>query len=735
MIRTFFGRLLVGAAAVAIAPAFLYSQPARTNVARKPEVTRIKFNGVKAVNKSELVINVATDASHCRSTLLNPVCWITKSHYVFERMYLDRSELSRDMLRIRVFYWKRGFRDTQVDTIVAPSGHDKVAVTFNIVEGPPTLVTKLEVIQDSPVLAKREIERRVVLGEKTPFNLLRLDSTRSFLQQGLWDKGYADAVVDTTIALNEDAHTAAITITMHPKWRATIADIEIVGENRVAEKTIRKSLTFKAGDLYKRTELLRSQRALYESNLFKRAILDVPKQGDSNKVVVVTLEESPPRESRASLGFNTVDFFQVEGRFQHNNFMGGARRLSVSGALGNLFAGSLNGRGVFRNVASNVGSDRARYFAPTYNASIELRQPWFGSSQNAAAVSLFTHRRSAPGIFVDRGYGTSLTFTRFVTYRAPASANYRFELTRVEAGDVYFCVNYGVCDRPTLRALREQQRLSPLGLTAQMDRTNDPFEPMRGFRATFDAEHASSFTASDFRYNRATAEGSLFKQVRSRGVIGGHLRLGWVNGLQSTGIAVGTGQDGDILHPRKRFYAGGSRSVRGYGENQLGPRVLTIPASKLQAEDSLNPACKLATDITRCNPNVVGLDNGDFSPRPLGGNVVVEGSAELRFPLWGDFLGAGFVDAGMVSQRINPTLPRSKTAVTPGVGIRYLTRVGPVRVDFGVNPGRSETLPVVTERTVNGETTLVTLRDQRRFSGTNGVLKRLTLHLSIGEAF
>ncbi len=98
-------------------------------------------------------------------------------------------------------------------------------------------------------------------------------------------------------------------------------------------------------------------------------------------------------------------------------------------------------------------------------------------------------------------------------------------------------------------------------------------------------------------------------------------------------------------------------------------------------------------------------------------------------------MGALFVDAGYVSQRTDPDLPRSKTAVTPGFGIRYLSPVGPIRVDFGINPGRPEDLPVVTEDVVDGRTQLVTLAERRRFTVGTRVLDRLVLHLSIGEAF
>jgi hypothetical protein len=64
-----------------------------------------------------------------------------------------------------------------------------------------------------------------------------------------------------------------------------------------------------------------------------------------------------------------------------------------------------------------------------------------------------------------------------------------------------------------------------------------------------------------------------------------------------------------------------------------------------------------------------------------------------------------------------------------------LSPVGPIRIDFGINPGRAEDLPVVTESLVDGEMRLVTLTERRRFAIGKRVLDRLVLHLSIGEAF
>jgi outer membrane protein assembly factor BamA len=283
------------------------------------------------------------------------------------------------------------------------------------------------------------------------------------------------------------------------------------------------------------------------------------------------------------------------------------------------------------------------------------------------------------------------------------------------------------------------QRLSPLVLSSTIERTNDPLSPTSGYRVQAELEHASTATMSDYRYNRAAMDGTKFFRIRRKGVLAAHLRLGWVGALGSTATAVGLGDSisGEILHPRRRFFAGGARSVRGYGENQLGPRVLTIPSETLR-RDSVG--CGPSVPISDCDPNAAVLTNRDFEPRPLGGNTVAEGSVELRFPLKAGFVGAAFVDAAVVTQRINLGLPGSAAALTPGFGIRYRSPAGPIRIDIGINPLVSELLPVVTDQIVDGKRQLVPLANRRdygpvRASGIGGALNRLTLHLSIGEAF
>jgi outer membrane protein assembly factor BamA len=729
--------LALGAALLLAAP--LAAQSRRDDQIERPEVVDLKFGGVKSVDEDELRESIATDESGCNSSLQVPLCWISKSPYWYTREYLDRTELARDILRIRVFYWRRGFRETQVDTAVAKRGEDEVAVRFTIVEGEPTLLQQVDVVGPDSILPRGPVERVEQLSGK-PFNLLRLDSAMVGLRQGIWERGYADAAVTDTVGLIVGRHAADLVVAVDPGPLSTVDTIIVQGNEQISERTIRNSLALGEGDIYRRSRVAISQRNLYQSQLFRSAVVEVPPGEDSAKTVTVTVVESDLHSARVAGGISSIDFAQAEASWTDRNFLGAARRLTLRGGLANLLADQLQGTWPFLDVSEMTRDteDDAPYLRPNWEVGAEFTQPWFGSYRNTLGTTAFWRRRSVPGVYIDIGYGGSATFTREVVLRLPVSLTYQFEVTQLDrAGDVYFCVVFGACQTETIDALRRSQRLSPLVLSAISDRGNDPFSPSAGYRAQASLEHASAFTISDFRYNRATAEGAVYRRF-GRAVLAVHARTGFVSGIASTAEAIDIddlAEDGQIVHPRKRFFSGGSRSVRGFGENQLGPRVLTIPPP--DDTTALYATCLGARDVDACSLLLAERGARDFTPRPVGGNSVIEGNVELRFPIWGKFEGAAFVDGALVGNGGVTEFADATGAVTPGVGIRYVTPVGPVRVDIGYRPDLTQNLAVYTETIdEDGRSELVAIgrRDYNANSGRN-FLDRLVLHFSIGQAF
>ncbi|HEX6966097.1 MAG TPA: BamA/TamA family outer membrane protein [Gemmatimonadaceae bacterium] len=722
--------------------AFLLATPlgaqSRKEAPAAPVVEQVEFLGVHAMDAGQLQSSIATQPTKCKSTLLVPFCLF---HIFIEQHYLDHLELARDVLRIRVYYWRHGYRQTQVDTTITPQAGG-VVVSFHVTEGPPTVIQTLTVLSPQTVIPPKRYPDILLLRAGQPLDLPALDSSLVQFRNALWDEGYADAVVRDTVALSDSERVARVTITVDPMARTTVERVTVSGDSQVSARTVRNMLGYRRGDVFRRKELLERERTMYQSNLFRRVVVTVPSSADSAKEVHVAVQEAPLHEVRASAGFNTIDFFQVEGRFSDYNWHGKARRLELRGVIGNLLAPQLNGRFIFRDItpASLTGETERIYLDPNWTVSAELTQPFFHSPRNSLGLDLFAHRQSAPAVFIDKGYGASASFTREFTSQSPTSVVYRYELTEVEAGDIYFCVNFGVCEAPTIIALRGRHALSPLSVGIIVDHTNSALNATTGYRAQLDLEHASGFTLSDYRYNRASIDISKYLPVGRSGTLAGRLELGWVHALPSTNQALGvTDTTGAaIVHPRKRFYAGGSQSVRGYGENQLGPRILTVDPQSL-----LRFGCTAASVANAsCNPNLDSIA-ADFTPQALGADALIEGNIEYRFPLIGQLGGAVFIDAALLGERGFTTFSQATGAITPGFGVRYYSPLGPIRVDIGIRPNLTEHLPVITQvPDSTGPPTLVQLNTEKLYnplqgtgSGIRQLLARLTLHLSIGQAY
>jgi outer membrane protein insertion porin family len=731
----------LAAAVLTFAPSHLIAQ--REAQREAPEVRDLKLNGVHGVSKRDLERSIATTESECKSLLLMPFCLISRSPTFWDRQYLDRDEFRRDVLRVLVFYWKRGYRDATLDTAITRVDDGAVRVTFDIREGPPTVISALRVEYDSTLLDERRVQKLSILRAGDPLNLVVLDTMRMGFQLEMWNRGYADAEVDTVISVNTAERRAAVALRVRPNWLTTVGTITVRGNDDVTVRTIQNSLLLRTGRVFTYSDFIESQRKLYESNLFKLALFSIPPDQGSVKDITIDVRETKMHEARGAAGFTNVDFFQGDGSYTNYDWFGSARRLDIAGGVGNLGVRSLEGSSFFPDTPEPFFEDTSAFLLPTWQVSGTVKQQAWLRPENSLSIGGFAHRRASPLVYIDKGYGGQVAFTRTLAPRAPVSAAYKFEITRVEASDVYYCVNYGVCDDITTSTLRGHQKLSPLQLSASIDRSDIPFSPTKGHIARIDLEHASGVTASHYRFNRASAEGALYthflhpsRDPRAQ-VLAAHLRLGVVRPL-------GT----NVLHPRTRFYAGGSRSVRGYGENQLGPKILTISLDTLARN---RPACVTtnAETVRECSPNAEGLRNRDFTIRPLGGTSLAEASVEYRMPVGRRFEYAAFIDGAIVGGSAigdlsdSLSLPRYSMAITPGVGVRYKSPVGPIRVDLGYNPRQIERLPVLTTvRDAQGVERFVPLRETRAYTsgGTargflGAIVNRLVLHLSIGQAY
>jgi translocation and assembly module TamA len=188
------------------------------------------------------------------------------------------------------------------------------------------------------------------------------------------------------------------------------------------------------------------------------------------------------------------------------------------------------------------------------------------------------------------------------------------------------------------RAERNRDFYTIFGLTGQvgMDRTDSLLDPTKGFRMTALIQPEGSLAGQFSPYARARLDVSGYYPVTDNIVLAGRVRAGSILGAARERLA-----------PSRRFYAGGGGSVRGFGYQELGPK----------------------------DPN---LD-------PIGGRSVAEAAFEGRYR-FGNFGVVGFVDAGQVYRGSTPTF--SDLRFGAGIGARYYTNFGPMRLDVATPIGR-----------------------------------------------
>lgn len=681
------GTLLALLALASLLPA----APAEGQTPARPEILELRFEGNESVTDRTLRNAIVTRRTECRSFVLAPLC-LAGADFAIDRWYLNPRTFAQDYLRVWGFYYMRGYREVQVDTVIDRRTETSVDVTFRIDEGRPILVSELEVAGLTDEELRREIEDGLPIGAGEPLNLRRLDVTRDTLTQRMRNRGYAHADVLRNIDIDLETYQAEVEFDVYAGPRAILGEIAIVGHESVDESVIGRMLPFEEGDAYSQEQIFEGQRNLYNLDIFRHAAIeqDLEHVPDSVVPLEVQVNEGNTHRVRTGGGWNTAECFITEGRWVSRNFRGGARRLVLRSRLSNLGTHQLED-----SICRGAGS--GAYGDVNWSISTDFTQPWIFSPRNSFSASIYAERQSLPDVFVRQAFGVNLDLSRNLGWGTAGTLFYRPQLAELDAAEIFFCTTFLVCDPREIDILQSSSRLAPAGLSLSRDRTDRAFSPRDGYTFVLDVEHASRATGSQFDYERAVSEAKGFVSIGDA-VIAARLRGGWLNAREFRGLG-GSGDESAprVAHPEKRFYAGGANSVRGYAQNQLGPRVVSVELSELlfPVGDREAAICR-PEDVADLSCDPEALDGSRFFSRPTGGNNLVEGSVEVRFPLLEPLLGgAAFLDFGQVwGGSAQATL--SDIRLTPGVGLRYSTPIGPVRMDLAYRPRRSERLPVIT---------------------------------------
>jgi outer membrane protein assembly factor BamA len=346
--------------------------------------------------------------------------------------------------------------------------------------------------------------------------------------------------------------------------------------------------------------------------------------------------------------------------------------------------------------------------ALNYNLSVSLSDPALFGRSIGGALSVFAEQRSEIDAYVREGFGGEVSLTFRTPWDMPVTLSYELGRASTKASPASTCFYLSVCREDDIKVYEDPRREAVLGLVVLRNRQNSLLNPSRGSFASLEARWASALIGSDSlgAFTKVQGQYARYVRVGLRGVLS--VRVGAGTLLDFERVAI-DGEERFYVPPEHRFYSGGANSVRGYGQNELGPVVRVIETDDTGSVVDTLPSASGGTDFALLNVEW-------RSPLPgFGGRVQ-----------WGAFL-----DVGQVFDRKDDVAGDPGLRFTPGLGLRFLTGVGPIRLDLGYNGYAPRAGPLYEAR--GGQLVLVNSSFAPPRSGS--VLDRLRLHFSVGQAF
>lgn len=656
------------------------------------EVVSVSFTGNQAFTDAELRRAIATRASSCPFVLAVTTCALGLD-WGRDRAYYSPRLVEEDLGRLQVLlYPANGFRRATVESRVSRSDGG-VAVEFVIEEGEPFRIGSVNFAGDSlpPGLA---ISRELPVAPGDPLSDLYVQEARDTIQMRLRNAGYAWAEVFRRHLRPPGADTATLTYQVERGPMASVGPVRVTGARLLGDEAILDRLPFREGDRFSERRLQEAQRSLHELEIVARASV----RRDTNAVspspvvpVVVEVREGDAHRVRLGGGLDSAECINFEGRWASRNFFGGGRTLQLRGRISNLLASPL--QATFLCAHAGTGE----YGRVNGLVAVDFAEPTFLSRTTSLLAGVFLERQSQKNVFVRDAVGMELGLNRGAGPNSRITLRIRPELSRLDAAEATLCATFLACAPPDIDALASDHWLSPVALSFTRDGTDGLLSPRRGFRAVVDLEYAGRATGSDYAYFRALADGSLYREIDRATVLAFRLRAGTISSGAFVQPFTRAGGPLDVVPSQKRFYGGGAGSVRGFAQGALGPRSLSIDVEELLRRRTLGaPACdpRAVMELTCDGSSLAGTDL--YQMRPVGGLGTLEASAELRFDFSGGlFGGAAFVDVGQVWPE---GLALNDLEVSPGVGVRYNTVFGPIRLDLAYSFREQEPLSVVTSQ-------------------------------------
>lgn len=602
-----------------------------------------------------------------------------KAEEVFaERPYKVAAGLLADL------YKAEGFLDAKVGPArLERLGDHHGRVVVPVREGPRTTVKEvhLEGVVSLPFERVREV---LTIRRGDPLSFFAIEESRTAIVQLYQAAGHPYVQVEDEEDLPPAGTSggARVLFRVREGPATRVSSVEIRGLGRTDPQLVRQSLALLEGDLLTPQGRQETARNLFRTGLFSSVLVEPadPDVPATEKPLVVEVRERPYSTTEVRAGFSLADGPRLSGQLTRANLGGRNRTFSAS---------------------AKVNWPIVRYHLELPEACLTCELP-DDPIERRVNLSLVTPYYRGPGepqldLRVDGVHEHLLRpayqLTKFAAlgsldgfFRRQLG---RFELSALLQGELEQAtfahritelrqVFVTLADRRALLLPEGSILLASLRPSITLDGRDDKLNPTSGLIGSVMLDFSKSILAHEPAPERTPFDIALIRALFSvsgyvpvyrpqRVVFAVSGRLGAIAKTDHSQV-IGT----------KRFFLGGTQSLRGFNEDLLVPQDV-----RMQLRDAVN-RCNSLISSTACDEQVRRVSQGVF-PISQGGEFLVAGRAELRFGLTSSLDGGLFVDAGNLW--LDPrTVDLASLRYAGGAGLRFALPIGPAAFDVGVNP-------------------------------------------------
>jgi outer membrane protein assembly factor BamA len=560
--------------------------------------------------------------------------------------------------------------------VLISESRDGLLAVVRIEEGPRTLLDEIE-FEGNDLLASGQLLDISGLATDQPYNEFRLHEARRDITAAYGARGHVFAEVQWQRTFSPDKGRARGVVEVREGPAVRVRRIQVRGNVTTSQRLIRERLLLAPGDLVTPQAMAESETRLMELGIFDGATVQIasPDRPAASKVVVVQVVEGKPQYLELRGGLATVEGARGGFEYGYRNIGGWAigARLRARANYRLLFLGNSDVQADFeRRYHEMVALDRLER-----HLLLGLGTDHFPGTRGVigAGIDGINERVNVPAFSADRTSGFFKLTSRYLRW-LPIELR-----TGVERSDIALSQETGgLATNPAFARWARVPEGNSLfwvtGAKISFDRRDDIFNPSRGVFASVAADLVRSLSNFDRKpvldaQGEATGEyiDRISNLVRGEAALSGYIPFMGTDLVLALSVQAGYIfhlQEDSTTWPDRYFYLGGVGTLRGFTEESLVP------------EDVYQDWKRQLGNYSPAADQLLGS---------LGGESLFLVRSEFRFPLAKGFYGAGFFEAGNIWRERTNIDPLTLRPVT-GAGLRYMTPLGPIAFDLGLNLDR-----------------------------------------------